>query len=237
MDAWRFPAGTKLWKEFTRDGVRVETRLLHKAGAGEDDWVALSYVWDHDGRDASAAPLGLENARGTRHDVPPARTCMGCHGGVPGRVLGFAAIQLAPAAHDGGMSMERLVHDDRLTTPPPLSLRVPGDPTTQRALRYLHANCSHCHNQHRPPNSGPRCFDPRKVFDLSLRVDQLATPESTPVYRTAIGRIITPANADSSPLFQRFLHGPIFGSRMPALGTETVNEGAAQLLRTWIEGM
>src|SRR3954451_12548637 len=30
MDAWLFPPGTKLWKEFTRDGVRVETRLLYK---------------------------------------------------------------------------------------------------------------------------------------------------------------------------------------------------------------
>src|SRR5688572_13616865 len=27
MDEWQFPVGTKLWKEFTRDGVRVETRL------------------------------------------------------------------------------------------------------------------------------------------------------------------------------------------------------------------
>src|SRR5437660_12456660 len=25
MNHWNFPAGTKIWKEFTRDGVRVET--------------------------------------------------------------------------------------------------------------------------------------------------------------------------------------------------------------------
>src|SRR5262245_30688341 len=30
MDSWVFPVGTKFWKEFTRDGVRVETRLLEK---------------------------------------------------------------------------------------------------------------------------------------------------------------------------------------------------------------
>src|SRR5688572_31053294 len=36
-DHWRFPAGTRLWKEFTRDGVRVETRIMHKTGDGDAD--------------------------------------------------------------------------------------------------------------------------------------------------------------------------------------------------------
>ena len=35
MNEWRFPAGTKLFKEL-RDGVRVETRLMLKTGAGDD---------------------------------------------------------------------------------------------------------------------------------------------------------------------------------------------------------
>src|SRR5690606_34275934 len=34
MEDWQFPVGTKLWKEFVRDGVRVETRLLQKTGPG-----------------------------------------------------------------------------------------------------------------------------------------------------------------------------------------------------------
>src|SRR5262245_42738978 len=41
-DNWNFPAGTKIWKEFTRDGVRVETRLLFKHG---DAWTPVAYVW------------------------------------------------------------------------------------------------------------------------------------------------------------------------------------------------
>src|SRR4051812_41872174 len=28
MDFWQFPVGTKVWKEFTRGGIRVETRLI-----------------------------------------------------------------------------------------------------------------------------------------------------------------------------------------------------------------
>ncbi len=105
------------------------------------------------GNDAVAAPDGIDDARGTPHDVPPARKCMGCHGGTPSRVLGFSAIQLAREASDDPMSLPRLVREGRLTRPPPTSLRVPGDSATQQALGYLHANCSHCHNQQRPPSA------------------------------------------------------------------------------------
>src|SRR5687768_2174017 len=47
MDFWQFPVGTKLWKEFTRDGVRVETRLVMRIGAGNtsQDWFYVAYVW------------------------------------------------------------------------------------------------------------------------------------------------------------------------------------------------
>jgi hypothetical protein len=162
---------------------------------------------------------------------------MACHGGTAGHVLGFGAIQLAHTAPGDEMSLERLVRENRLTKLPPSSLQVPGDATTQQALGYLHANCSHCHNQHRPPRAGPRCFDPRKDFDLSLRVDQLSTPDSTPVYMTAVGGIITPGDADGSTLFQRFDSDGFLPPRMPALGTKTINATAAQLLRAWIREM
>src|SRR4051812_16610876 len=49
MDEWQFPDGTKLWKQFSVAGVKVETRLLEKRGAREQDWIAISYVWDADG--------------------------------------------------------------------------------------------------------------------------------------------------------------------------------------------
>ncbi len=237
MDAWQFPTGTKFWKEFTRSGVRVETRLLHKVGPDAAEWVALAYVWNSEGNDAIAAPDGIENARGTPHDVPPAGKCMGCHGGTPSRVLGFGAIQLAREAPDHQMSLPRLMREDRLTRPPPPSLRVPGDSATQQALGYLHANCAHCHNQQRPPSTGPRCFDPRKDFDLSLRVDRLTTPERTPAYATTVGRIMTPGDADGSALFRRVASGTFYQPRMPVLGTETADPNAVLLLRTWIETM
>jgi hypothetical protein len=237
MDAWQFPEGTKFWKEFTRDGVRVETRLLHKVGRAPHDWVTVAYVWDVGGHDAMAAPAGTENANGTPHDVPAARSCMGCHGGTASRVLGFSAIQLADDLADSEMSLARLEREGRLTHPAPGAIRVPGDPTTQKALGYLHANCAHCHNQHRPSATGARCFDPQRTFDLSLRVDRLERLEVTPVYATTIGSVVTAGDPDASKVFQRITGSSVFEPRMPALGTETVDPAGVALLRSWIGGM
>src|SRR5262249_29697933 len=138
MDAWVFPVGTKFWKEFTRDGVRVETRLIEKLGPG-DDWLALPYLWRSDQSDADAAPLGANNAGGTPHDVPASNLCGACHGGRRSFVLGFSAIQLSA---------------------PVQSFEVPGNDTERAALGYLHANCSNCHNQNLRARSGAICYRP-----------------------------------------------------------------------------
>ena len=45
MDHWSMPVGTRFWKEFRRDGVLVETRLIHRYGPGPDDWIFASYQW------------------------------------------------------------------------------------------------------------------------------------------------------------------------------------------------
>lgn len=48
VDEWVFPVGAWTFKEFTRDGVRVETRMNLKSPYG---WAAAAYVWTADGRD------------------------------------------------------------------------------------------------------------------------------------------------------------------------------------------
>lgn len=73
-DDWLFPTGTRFWKEFKRDGRRIETRLLQKIGPAPDAWLAVSYVWNGAGTDARAAPAGVVDAHGTPHDVPAAES-------------------------------------------------------------------------------------------------------------------------------------------------------------------
>ena len=116
MDDWQFPAGTKLWKEFARDGVRVETRLLHRLGPRPEDWIAAAYVWDQTAADALLVPGGVVDAAGTAHDVPAATECTGCHGGRKSRALGFSALQLAHDLPPDQLDLQALIDGDRLTT-------------------------------------------------------------------------------------------------------------------------
>lgn len=216
MDDWRFPTGTKLWKEIARDGVRIETRYLEKVEPG---WLAVAYVWN--GADADLTPGGLPNAHGTDHDVPAARTCNGCHAG---RVLGVSAIQLA-----GDPVLAQLVER------PVPRVAIPGTPAEQAALGYLHANCSHCHQRAKTP--GPRCYDPESSFDVALRTTELVRVEDTATYRTALGRFVVPGKPDDSAIFLRAAGGSLTEPRMPALGTKTPSPANVALLRRWIVAM
>jgi hypothetical protein len=117
-DAWNFPPGTKLWKEFAFDGP-VETRLIERLADGS--WRFATYLWLEDGRDAELAPeAGLRtypvsSAPNGRYTILSRNDCRACHEGPAVPVLGYSAVQLESAP-----------------LPP--------------ALGYLHANCGHCHN-------------------------------------------------------------------------------------------
>ena len=232
-DAWQFPPGTKLWKEFTRDGVRVETRLLQRL---PHRWIGLAYLWDEASADAFAAPYGAIDARGTAHDVPASNECDACHAGRSSHVLGFSALQLTEPAEAGALNLDelarlQLVSDVAAETP-----RVPGNETEQAALGYLHANCSHCHNASRPERDGARCFDPESALDFSLRVEAEASVRETNTYRTTIGEHVEPGKPGESQLLELVKQRSRF-RQMPPIASEIVDTTAVALLRRWIEEM
>ncbi|NVB83775.1 MAG: hypothetical protein HOV81_35700 [Kofleriaceae bacterium] len=236
IDEWSFPDGTKVWKEFSVDGVRIETRLIEKRGPSDEDWVALSYVWSADDRDAIAAPLGELDARETEHDVPGAGECVACHGGRRSYVLGFSAIQLSSAAAPGDVDLSALAEEGRLTAPPAAVPVVPGTPVEVAALGYLHANCSHCHNPNRPARDGPRCFDPQTSYDFTLAIGDLASPANTATYRTVVGSAVKPGEPGDSRVLS-FMSRRGFGRQMPPLATNTVDSEAVANIRAWIEAL
>ena len=91
MNHWKFPVGTKFFKEFALDGKRLETRLIWRVadtGNREKDTLVGAYVWNDAETDAVFAKDGGENLRGTEHDAPAADTCWRCHVGEAGHVLG-----------------------------------------------------------------------------------------------------------------------------------------------------
>jgi hypothetical protein len=232
MDAWQFPMGTKLWKEFSKDGKRIETRLLLKIGPGPEQWTGVSYIWMADGTDAVKSPGGQDNALNTTHDVPSATQCFGCHGGTKSRILGFSAIQLSH--NKPGVTLKSLSNSELISHLPLHEFKIPGDANTQKVLGYLHANCAHCHNQNRPASSRYRCYDPRKTVDFSLLTHRLARVDVTPTYRTAINSLIQPGDVEHSKLIRRLEDDGRFLSRMPPLGTEYVDHKALENIKRWI---
>jgi len=97
-EAWEFPVGTRLWKEFSF-GRRVETRYIERLADGS--WRFAAYLWNAEGTDARLVPedgavTAVAGAPGDRYPVPSRNDCLACHEGAAVPVLGFSALQLSP---------------------------------------------------------------------------------------------------------------------------------------------
>ena len=224
-DDWTFPVGTRTFKEFTRDDVRVETRMNLKT---PDGWAAAAYVWNEAGDDAVIRIAGASDVSGTPHDVPSAAACMACHGGRGDFTLGFSATQLdeqtRSALFDAGV----------LSSPTEGELDL--DPTQEAGLGYLHGNCSHCHNPSRA--DGPQataCYAPgaRIQFDLTLPHD-LDDSREAPALATAGEQLGAP---DDSKVLHRISTREWDEDRppMPPLGSERVDREGLAAVRAFIE--
>ena len=236
MDSWRFPAGTQVWKEFSQNGRLLETRLIQKIGPGPTDWAAVAYVWRDDQEDADPALDGYLDVRGTRHDAPAAGECLACHGGRTSFLLGVSAVQLSQPAASGEVDLLELAARGLLSDAPARAPSIPGDEVERAALGYLHANCSHCHNQSRPTGELTPCMDPDNSMNLLLSTADLDSVEQTPAYRTVVGHQIVPGHPEDSELIARASTRTIF-YRMPPLGSEEVDQASIDLLERWIESM
>lgn len=264
-DAWVFPVGTRLWKEFSHAGRPIETRLIERLGDGQ--WRYATYVWNAQGTDAVLAPeWGLRNlpassAPGGVYAVPSRADCRACHEGGASPVLGFSALQLSPArdpnaAHAEMPSSGAVLDLDRLQVlgllrnlPATLRARAPRiaapDPSARAALGYLHANCGHCHN-----DSGP-------LASLDMALQQNVGDAVASVARTRrdlFGRassyqgIRSERRSEPLPAVQRLDRSKPDASmvlqrmrsaqamqRMPPLGVSRPDEAGMALIRRWME--
>lgn len=259
MDEWQFPVGTKLWKEFSRDGVRIETRLIEKlpperAQEGFQGWLYMTYVWNEDQSDAVATTEGLQNAKGTPHDVPTQEQCGDCHDMRREKPLGFTAVQLSHTS--SAVNLDTLFDEGWITKKPETPLVVPGTEEQRQMLGYFHANCGHCHRDGSPVNN--------RVASLHLWLEstQLTSFEESSAYMalvnaptesgqgSALAYRVVPGDPDNSEVMRRLLfraQGDIAppvdedGERievpMPPLGTEVIDEPAVERVRAWIASL
>lgn len=146
FDEWKFPIGTKVWKEFKVGGKRIETRLFTKSTDGT--WLFASYRWNAD--ESAATMIGAESIPGIGPDggpyeIPNPGQCDQCHRGKDDSLLGFDAVSLGlPTAT--GETLGKLAADGRLSaTPPATTLAFPGDETAQAAVGWININCGACH--------------------------------------------------------------------------------------------
>lgn len=251
MDFWSFPTGTKMWKEFSRGGDRIETRLLQKTGTADDvaSWYMIAFQWDAGETDAVAVPGGVVDDAGV-NDIPARSACRQCHGPNrnPGIILGFQALQLDYEAANDGMDLGRLIAEDRLTVEPagvaspyfPLPPVVGGDVITP-ALGYLHANCGGCHNEHSDVTANTVPVELR----LSTAATERATWDATDTYRTAVNVTATLGTAGThvvkgmdtaqSALFNRM--NTSTGIKMPPVARETIDGTAVTAVQAWINSL
>ncbi len=245
MDNWVFPVGTKLWKEFSIGGRRIETRHLAKRADGT--WFRTTYAWSADQTQATELTAGAPNVAGTGFDIPAQSECATCHDGAPDGVLGFEAIGLS-TPNASGLTMSELVRRGLVTVPPASPLTIPGTPTEVAALGWLHANCGNaCHNR------SPGAYAQWTGMFLRLTTGGLSSVQSTDTYTTAVGvpsgfqpapgagfLRITPGDSAHSAIPYRDLARDTAsqtGVQMPPIATHVPDVAGVTMVTTWIDGM
>lgn len=258
-NAWGFPIGTRLWKEFAM-GRRVETRFIERIDDGS--WRFATYVWNEAGSDARLAPeqgiaaLPVRDAPGGRYAIPSAWDCRACHDGAPSPVLGFSALQLSPDRDPLAPHAEPLRPDDAdlvklvargwlrnfsqqlIETPPRIAI---ASPVARAALGYLHGNCGHCHAD--PVLSGAAVpiamVLAQDVTDAAGAQKTLhalidASSRFVPHGGKSLTRLVVPGDAQASVLALR-MRSRNPRVQMPPLGTAIPDADGLALIERWID--
>lgn len=251
MDEWKFPIGTKTWKEFRIAGKRIETRYYYKQSATQ--WIWATYRWSADESRAPSLTTGEQNVAGTPYEIPDELGCDKCHRGRRDKLLGIEAIALAqPSAK--GITLASLVADGRLTAPPAsTSIAVPEDATGKAAaaLSYMHMNCGvSCHvNVSYVEGSESGLFTRLSATQLLKGGAQVKDMDA---YKTAVGIKATHNQhtsyvqqgyyvikaGDSSKSLVVALTALRDGKeQMPPIGSHVTDDQGLALIKAWIDAL
>lgn len=246
------PVGSVLIKTFAypadmrapeRDVRVIETRLLIHRASG---WIALPYVWNAEGTEATLRRAGTRmpvswvhkdgTTRSISYAVPNVNQCKGCHV----RAGEMTPIGPKAANMDDGTQLQRLEKAGVLTGKLDSLHRLPAwdRPETgtvaERARAYLEVNCGHCHNRAGPADTSGLWLDRDQVADANLGLNKRPTAAG----RGSMGMdfAIKPGDPGQSYLVAR-MESLEAGIAMPELGRATVHDEGVALIRQWIGEM
>jgi hypothetical protein len=256
FDEWKFPNGTKVWKEFKVGGKRIETRMFFKA---KDTWQRTTYRWNDAETDAvrmdgdEKVTIPVQTAV---YEVPNSGQCDYCHMGRTDQLLGVEAINLGLTTAQG-VTLASLAAAGRFSTAPPVTtITIPEDHTNKAAaaLGWLHANCGACHNQN--PDAAAQFVGLRFLLSASQLAGDGGTPTvtATDTWTTGVNVDSTRQNVDAGVPYKRIAPGDpthslasiLSGRRatgtdepnaiiqMPPLVTRQVDTTGHALLDAWI---
>jgi hypothetical protein len=255
---WIFPVGTKVWKEFSRGGMRVETRLFQKVEGGAPPiWVHATYAWNADESAAVTSGGGditLPSDAGTYH-IPTFAECDDCHKGRTDHILGFEQVSLGQAGAQG-LTLSQLVQAGLVSPAPAVTQLTLGDDGTGAAapaLAWLHVNCGvTCHNAN--SNATAYGVGMRLRLDASLLDGRTLTPSNCDTLSTTLGvgaissgwqqpvhwTRIVPGDPNDSLLVQlisnRGTNNPV-GGQMPPIASAIVDTDDVAKVVEWINRM
>jgi putative heme-binding domain-containing protein len=248
---WYFPANTVLARTLTLEmrrgepasSRRIETQLLHFDGQA---WNPYTYRWDAAQADAALVPSSGTNdtftvadasAPGGRREIPwrfaSQAECLRCHNAWAGETISLGWVQLNALATNG--ELRRLERSGlievkniprnvaRLVNPHDASL-----PLEDRARSWLHVNCAACHRKG-AGGAVPSHFQ----LDTKLADSRyMNVPPTRGDFGLEDARVVAPGHPWRSALLWRI--STEGGGHMPAIGSRTVDETGARLVRDWI---
>jgi hypothetical protein len=246
---WKFPVGTKVWKEFRRDGMRIETRLWQKVQTNY--WVRATYRWNAAESEASTSAGGdFALSDGGIYHIPTGDECDQCHRGRTDHILGFEQVSLGLAGATG-LTLPQLATQGLIAPVPVKTRLIIGDDGTGAAaapLAWLHVNCGvSCHNDNSNSTAygasqrlrlDPGLLDGRSSLTFDTLTTTVGKTADTPAWMGQT-RIVPGDPADSllvKLISNRGTDNPV-SNQMPPIASLLVDEPDTQSVVAWIRAM
>lgn len=241
---FEFPVGTVLVKDFTWEGLRIETRLMVRHEDG--DWAGYTYAWNEAQTEATLLDGSWLRTLPSGQWLYPSRAqCLECHTQAAGRSLGLETAQLNgdflyPSTGRRANQLATLeaigVLAEPLSAPlaqlPKLTNPYGAEGSDDaKARSYLHTNCASCH---RPQGPGRSMMDWRFSTPLaatnSCKVDPIAGDLGV-----SGAKLLLPAFPEKSLLGLRMKSTDLH--RMPPISSGRVDAQGVELIDRWIRNL